>query len=98
MTVSTASIQPDSTITGPALPEPVEVHAVTPMGMSARIMGVGRRTGAPYNAVLTAERLAALEVLTAVENGGAGPGGTGGPGGGVARPRWRPSWEKRVRM
>lgn len=58
------SIQPNSTITGPALPEPVEVHAVTPMGSSARIMGVGRRTGAPYNAVLTADQLAALTVVT----------------------------------
>ena len=64
MPATTASIQPNSTITGPALPEPVDVHAVTPMGTSARIMGVGRRTGAPYNAVLTAEQLAALEVLT----------------------------------
>ena len=62
--VTAPSIQPNSTITGPALPEPVEVHAVTPMGTSARIMGVGRRTGAPYNAVLTAEQIAALEVLT----------------------------------
>ncbi len=61
---STPSIQPNSTITGPALPEPVDVHAVTPMGTSARIMGVGRRTGAPYNAILTADQLAALEVLT----------------------------------
>ena len=64
MLATSASIQPNSTITGPALPEPVEVHAVTPMGTSARIMGVGRRTGAPYNAVLTAEQIAALEVLT----------------------------------
>lgn len=64
MAPTTASIQPNSTITGPALPEPVDVHAVTPMGTSARIMGVGRRTGSPYNAVLTADQIAALEVLT----------------------------------
>ena len=62
--VATPTIQPNSTITGPALPEPVEVHAVTPMGTSARIMGVGRRTGNPFNAVLTADQLAALDVLT----------------------------------
>lgn len=86
------NIQPNSTITGPALPEPVEVHAATPMGTSAWIIRVGRRTGSPYNAVLTAERLAALEVLTAVENGGAGPGGTGGPGGGVAAGKQRVAW------
>lgn len=61
---ATTSIHPNSTITGPALPEPVEVHAVTPMGKSARIMRVGRRTGAPYNTILTAEQLAAIEVLT----------------------------------
>jgi superfamily II DNA or RNA helicase len=61
---TTASICPGSTITGPALPEPVEVHAVAPMGSSARIMGVGRRTGNPFNAVLTADQLAALEVMT----------------------------------
>jgi len=59
-----AAIQANSTITGPALSEPVEVHAVTPMGTSARIIGVGRRTGAPYNAVLTADQLAALTVVT----------------------------------
>jgi superfamily II DNA or RNA helicase len=62
--VAAPTIQPNSTITGPALPEPVEVHAVAPMGTSARIMGVGRRTGNPFNAVLTADQLAALEVMT----------------------------------
>jgi superfamily II DNA or RNA helicase len=64
MPATSSSIQPNSTITGPALPEPVEVHAVTPMGASVRIMGVGRRTGAPYNTILTAEQIAALVVLT----------------------------------
>jgi superfamily II DNA or RNA helicase len=64
MPAAAASICPGHTITGPALPEPVEVHAVTPMGTSARIMGVGRRTGNPFNAVLTADQLAALEVMT----------------------------------
>ena len=63
MTPSPA-IQPGSTITGPALSEPVEVHAVTPMGSSVRIMGVGRRSGSAYNTILSADQVAALEVLT----------------------------------
>lgn len=58
------SIQPNSTITVPALPEPVEVRAVTRTGAAARIMGVGRRTRAIYNAILRADQLSALEVLT----------------------------------
>ena len=57
-------LQPGSTITGPALSEPVEVHAVTPMGSSVRIMGVGRRSGAAVNTILSADQVAALEVLT----------------------------------
>jgi hypothetical protein len=61
---TTASLHPGSTITGPTLLDPVEVHAVAPMEASARIMGFGRRTGTPFNAVLTADQLAALEVLT----------------------------------
>jgi hypothetical protein len=59
------SIQPNSTITGPALPEPVQVHAVTPMGASARIMGVVRQTGDPFNAVRTADRLSAIKAVSA---------------------------------
>ncbi len=58
------AIQPNNTVTGPALREPVEVHAVAPIGTAARIMGVGRRTGNPFNALLTADQLAALEVMT----------------------------------
>ena len=57
-------ITPGSTITGAALPEPVEVHAVAPLGGSTRIMGVGRRTGNPFNAVLTADQLAILQTRT----------------------------------
>ncbi len=60
----TNPIQPNSTITGPTLPEPVEVHAVAPMGASTRIMGVGRRSGNPFNAVLTADQIATLEVMS----------------------------------
>ena len=61
---TTASLQAGCTITGPALSEPVEVHAVTPMGSSVRIMGVGRRSGSAYNTILSADQVSALEVLT----------------------------------
>jgi hypothetical protein len=61
---TSASLQAGCTITGPALSEPVEVHAVTPMGSSVRIMGLGRRSGTAYNTILSADQVAALEILT----------------------------------
>jgi hypothetical protein len=48
-------------MTGPTVPEPVEFDAVTRMGTSARIVGVGHRTGNPFHAVPPGDQLAAIK-------------------------------------
>jgi hypothetical protein len=52
--VTIHSVQPGSIISGPTLPEAVEVLAVTPFGTSLKIIGRGLRTGLTYDPVLNA--------------------------------------------
>ena len=49
-------------VSGPTLPEPVEVLATVPMGASLKIIGRGRSTGMTYDPVLTPEQLAQLTI------------------------------------
>ena len=51
-----------SVISGPLLPEPVEVIAVVHMGASVRIFGRGLATGLAHSPVLDPEQLARLHV------------------------------------
>jgi len=51
-----------SIITGPTLPESVEVLAVMPMGQAVKIIGRGRQTGQTYDPVLTPQQVAMLTV------------------------------------
>jgi hypothetical protein len=55
-------IVPGSILTGPTLPESVEVLAVVPMGQSMKIIGRGRQTGQTYDPVLTPQQVAMLTV------------------------------------
>jgi hypothetical protein len=57
-----ALIVPGSIVSGPNLPESVEVLAVTPMGQSMKIIGRGRQTGQTYDPVLTPQQIATLTV------------------------------------
>ena len=49
-----------SVITGPLLPEPVEVLAVVPLGDSIKLIGKGCKTGLVRDPVLTQAQLAQL--------------------------------------
>ena len=49
-----------SVITGPLLPEPVEVLAVIPLGDSVKLIGKGCKTGLVRDPVLTQAQLAQL--------------------------------------
>ena len=43
--MSTTSLRPGTIVTGPLLPEPVEVQVIVPMGDSVKLIGKGMRTG-----------------------------------------------------
>ena len=65
MTVSTNnSIKPGCLVSGPTLPEPVEVLAVVPMGDSLKIIGRGLATGLTYDPVLSASPTRAANRLS----------------------------------
>jgi superfamily II DNA or RNA helicase len=55
-------IKPGSIVSGPTLPEPVEVLATVPMGLSLKVIGRGRSTGLTYDPVLTPAQLAQLTI------------------------------------
>src|SRR3954454_4276265 len=56
------SIRPGCVVRSPALPEPVEVLAVVPLGDSLKVIGRGLRTGLTHDPVLTPAQLALLTV------------------------------------
>ena len=59
----TASIiQVGSIVSGPTLPEPIEVLATVPMGDSLKVIGRGRTTGMTHDPVLTPAQIAQLVV------------------------------------
>ena len=57
-----SNIKPGSIVTGPTLPEPIEVLATVPMGESLKVIGRGRNTGMTHDPVLTPAQLAQLTV------------------------------------
>jgi len=58
----TPNITPGSIVSGPTLPESIEVLAVVPMGQSLKVIGRGRRSGQTYDPVLNPQQLAMLAV------------------------------------
>jgi putative heme-binding domain-containing protein len=62
MNSNTNAIRVGSVVTGPTLPEPVEVLASVPMGESLKVIGRGRNTGMTYDPVLTPKQLAQLTI------------------------------------
>src|SRR3954454_94248 len=52
-----------SIVTGPLLPEPVEVLAVVPLGGSIKLIGKGCKTGLVRDPVLTPAQVAQLRCL-----------------------------------
>ena len=56
------NIQPGSIVSGPTLPEPVEVLATVPMGDALKVIGRGMQTGMTHDPVLSSSQLAELVV------------------------------------
>jgi len=65
--VTNHSVQIGSIISGPTLPEAVEVLSVTPYGTSLKIVGRGLRTGRTYDPVLNASQHAQLTISADTE-------------------------------
>jgi hypothetical protein len=55
------------TVSGPFIPEPMEVLAVVTFGTSLKIIGRGAKTGRSYDPVLRPEQIAQLKVTGEVE-------------------------------
>jgi hypothetical protein len=62
MSAETDSIRVGSVVSGPTLPEPVEVLAIVPMGESLKLIGRGRNSGMTHDPVLTRPQIAQLTV------------------------------------
>lgn len=60
-------LRPNTVVRGPLFPEPVQVVAVTPIGSSVRLIGIGQRTNQAYQPILTSDQLAHLEIDGASE-------------------------------
>lgn len=55
-------IKPGSIVTGPTLPEPIEVLATMPMGTALKVIGRGRNSGLTHDPVLSAAQLTQLTI------------------------------------
>lgn len=62
MSTAAKEIKPGSIVTGPTLPEPIEVLATVPMGISLKVIGRGRNTGLTHDPVLTPVQLRQLTI------------------------------------
>ena len=61
-TNKTNSIRPGCLISGPTLPERVEVLAIMPMGESLKVIGRGTSTGITFDPILSPAQLAQLVI------------------------------------
>ena len=61
------SIKPGSLVSGPTLPERIEVLAVVPMGQSLKVIGRGLKTGLTYDPVLSTAQIAQLTISAECE-------------------------------
>ena len=55
-------IKPGITVSGPLIPEPIEVLAIVPMGASLKVIGRGTKTGLTHDPIFSVEQLAQLTV------------------------------------
>ena len=62
-----ADLKPGAVVSGPLLPEAVEVLAVLPMGSSQKLIGRGMRTGLAREVILTEAQLGQLTAAPAQE-------------------------------
>ena len=55
-------VRPGITITGPFIPEAMEVLAIVPFGTALKVIGRGTKTGRSYDPVLSPEQIAQLKI------------------------------------
>jgi hypothetical protein len=55
------ALKPGVIIRGPVIPEPIQVVAVIPMGVSTQILGKGLETGQFHDPILSREQIALLK-------------------------------------
>ena len=55
-------VKPGVIVTGPFIPEPIEVLAVVPFGTSLKVIGRGIKTGLTHDPVLNQEQLSKLDI------------------------------------
>ena len=60
--ITNNSIKPGCLVSGPTLPERIEVLAVVPMGQSLKVIGRGLKTGLTYDPVLSVSQIAQLTI------------------------------------
>jgi superfamily II DNA or RNA helicase len=65
-TITNNSIKPGCVVSGPTLPERIEVLVVVPMGTCIKVIGRGLKTGLTYDPVLSASQVARLEISSEV--------------------------------
>jgi superfamily II DNA or RNA helicase len=61
-------IKPGQRVSGPTLPEPIEVLVVVPMGSSLKVIGRGADTGLTHDPVLSAQQITQLTVSSEQEH------------------------------
>jgi len=62
VSTTAAALQPNVIVTGPMLPEPVQVIVTVPLGASVKLIGKGLRTGQVHEPILSLEQIATLQV------------------------------------
>jgi hypothetical protein len=60
-------VRPGITISGPFIPEAMEVLAVVPFGESLKVIGRGIKTGRSYDPVLSPDQIAQLTITGEAE-------------------------------
>jgi len=55
-------------VSGPLLPEPIEIVAFVPLGDSIKLVGKGLKTGLLHDPVLTCDQLARLAASPAIQS------------------------------
>ena len=56
------ALRPGMIVSGPVLPEPIEILAVVPLGSSLKVIGNGLKTGLARDPVLSPEQLKELSI------------------------------------
>lgn len=60
-------IRNGSIVSGPTIPESIEVLTTIPMGTSLKVIGRGLKTGSTYDPVLNAAQIAQLLALCSIQ-------------------------------